>query len=415
MTVRATVLAVVACVTLTGFGNSLGASISDGALAGDPMPLCLRTLQRTPNGRRIPVDAWRRYTDSLTIDSTVLAHLNAQPEFTQPVWDYVAVIVDAERIVDGQRAMVQYREVLDAIQQRTHVDPATIVAIWGVESNFGRGAGTMSVLRSLATLSCAGRRQQYFRGEFFSALRIVEAGHIQPEQFLGSWAGAFGQTQFMPGSFERLAVDQDGDGRKDVISNVGDALASTANYLQHAGWQADASWGVEVRTPKSLLTTPHVEGRRAKHAMAAWAARGVRLVDGRPLSAVVRDSAALAGLFTPTGPDGPAFLVMRNFDAVFHYNASVSYTLAVSHLADRIRGGGPFVAAWPTTDLGLSRADRRELQTLLAQRGHPVGAPSGVLTAATRSAIRAEQQRLGVVVTGRAGQQLLARLRNAHS
>ena len=215
----------------------IAVSAASPASSTDPMPQCLRALQSTSRGRRIAAHTWHAYTTGLTVDPRVLAQLDAQPEFKLAVWDYVAVMADGERITDGQRELAQQGPMLAAIYQRTGVDPATLVAIWGIESNFGRGSGSFSVLRSLATLSCAGRRQQYFRGEFLAALRIVQAGHVQPARFLGSWAGAFGQTQFMPGSFERLAVDQDGDGKKDVVDNAGDALASTGNYLRRAGWK----------------------------------------------------------------------------------------------------------------------------------------------------------------------------------
>ena len=383
----------------------------------DPVPQCLRALQSTSRGRRITAETWRAHARGLTLDPRVLAQLDAQPEFKLPVWDYVAVMADGERIADGQRQLAQQGTLLDAIRQSTGVDPATLVAIWGIESNFGRGSGSLSVLRSLATLSCAGRRQQYFRGEFLAALRIVQAGHVEPARFLGSWAGAFGQTQFMPGSFERLAVDQDGDGKKDVVGNAGDALASTGNYLRRAGWKANQPWGIEVRlpTPNNTPFSMAGEGRRNRRTLATWAGRGVSRIDGTALISAPFDSTTTAGLITPAGPDGPAFLVMANFEAVFRYNASESYTLAVSHLADRIRGAVAFVTPWPTTDLGLSRAERRELQSLLARRGYPVGPPNGMLTAATRAAVKAEQQRLGVEVSGRPGQRLLALLRSGGS
>ncbi len=392
-------------------------SAASTASAIDPVPQCLRALQATSRGRRIAAGTWRAYTPGLTLDPRVLAQLDAQPEFKLPVWDYVAVMADAERIADGQRQLALQSVMLSAIHQSTGVDPATLVAIWGVESNFGRGSGSLSVLRSLATLSCAGRRQQYFRGEFFAALRIVQAGHIQPTRFVGSWAGAFGQTQFMPGSFERLAVDQDGDGKRDVVDNAGDALASTANYLRRAGWKPNQPWGIEVRLP-SRLNAPFAmagEGRRTRRSLAEWTSRGVTRIDGRALISAPVDSTTTAGLITPAGLDGPAFLVMTNFDAVFHYNASERYTLAVSHLADRIRGASAFVTPWPTADLGLSRAERRELQSLLAARGYPIGPPNGMLTTETRAAVKAEQQRLGVDVSGRPGQRLLTLLRSGGS
>lgn len=379
----------------------------------NPLPQCLRTLQASPRAKKISAETWHAHTATLTPDPRVLAHLNAQPEFRLPIWDYMAVMVDDERIADGQRLLVTHRKTLDAIYARTKIEPAVLLALWGVESNYGRGLGAYSVLRSLATLSCVGRRQTYFRGELLAALRIVQAGHVSPSEFVGSWAGAFGHTQFMPSTFEWLGVDHNGDGRKDLLENVGDALASSANFLRNAKWKADMPWGIEVRLPQ-IGGTPFAtarEGRRVKRTLAVWSSRGVTRIDGTPLVNGAMGSATTAGLFTPTGANGPAFLVFSNFDALYRYNAAESYTLAIAHLADRIRGTAPFVTPWPTDDLGLSRAERRELQALLAKRGHDIGAPTGYLTTDTREAISVEQQRLGRPVTGRPGQILLRMLR----
>lgn len=305
--------------------------------------------------------------------------------------------------------MAEHRATFDSVARRFRTDPHVVAAIWGIESNFGRGMGSYDVLRSLATLSCHGRRQQYFRRELLAALRIVQRGDVDGSRFLGSWAGAFGQVQFMPGTFEWLAVDFDGDGRRDILHTVGDALASAANYLRNARWREGAVWGIEVRLPASLPTRG--EGRRVKRPLSTWAARGVRRVDGAPLVAGGLTPTTPAGLHLPAGVRGPAFLTFANFDAIYRYNASEAYTLAIAHLADRLRGGGPFVTPWPTDDLGLSRAERRELQRLLAARGHDIGAPSGVLTTRTRAAVKAEQERLGHEATGRPGQRLLEALR----
>lgn len=380
----------------------------------DPVPQCLHALQATTQGRRISADTWRTHTQGLTLDARVLSHLDAQPEFALSIWDYVAATVDAERIADGQRLMTEHRLALEVIRDRYHVDAAVVVAIWGLESNFGRGKGELPVLRSLVTLSCAGRRQRYFRRELLAALRITHAAHFESAKFVGSWAGAFGHTQFMPGTFEWLAVDLDGDGHKDVLGNVGDALASTANYLRNAGWKRDAPWGIEVRLPRIAGKTFALvhEGRRIKRSLALWTSRGLTRVDGAPLVSATLGPTTTAGLFTPAGIDGPAFLVMRNFDAVYRYNAASSYALSVLHLADRIRGTATFVTPWPTADLGLSRAERRELQSILARRGYAVGSTAGVLTPETREAVKAEQRRLNVEATGRPGQRLLALLRS---
>jgi lytic murein transglycosylase len=377
--------------------------------AADPFTECLRTLQSSRRARSITGATWR-HVAGMQPDTLVLAQLNAQPEFTLPIWDYIAVMVDQERIDDGRRLLVEHRAIFDAVSARYGVDPHTVAAVWGIESNYGRGVGKFSVLRSLATLSCMGRRQAYFRGEFLSALRIVQAGHIAPENFLGSWAGAFGQTQFMPGIFWGRAVDFDGDGKRDLMSNVSDALGSAANYLRIAGWRTGQPWGYEVTLPDGFSTRG--QGRRVRRAMSEWAVRGVRRVDGSPLIVADASTFATAGLFAPSGASGPAFLVASNFEAVFRYNAAESYTLAIVHLADRLRGSAPIVAPWPTDDLGLSRAERRELQRLLIGRGHAIGNIDGLLLPPTRAAVKLEQAKVGHVVTGRPGQRILSALRS---
>jgi lytic murein transglycosylase len=281
-----------------------------------------------------------------------------------------------------------------------------VVAVWGVESNYGRNFGKRPIIPSLATLSCMGRRQAFFRGELFAAMKIVQRGDVPAEAMVGSWAGAFGHTQFMPSTYLRLAVDFDGDGRRDLVGNIPDALASTANFLAKGGWRSNQPWGYEVRLPAGF--DPANTGRRAKRALADWSARGIKRLDGSALNGPA-DGAAL---LLPAGVNGPAFIVYGNFDSIYGYNAAESYALAIAHLADRLRGGGPFATPWPTDDAGLSRAERRELQTLLLARGHAIGEVDGVLGAASRAAIKAEQARLNMNADGRAGQKLLVRLRS---
>ena len=365
---------------------------------------CLDTLRAPARAAGVSEATFALHTQGLQPDLSVIDKLNFQPEFKTPIWDYLAALVDDERVADGQARLAQHAEVLERVAQRYGVDPATVVAVWGVESNFGLSFGSAPLVQSLGTLSCLGRRQPYFRTEFYAALRILQAGHIAPEQFKGSWAGAFGHTQFMPSTFERLAVDFDGDGRADLMNSTADALASTANFLAKAGWQNGLHWGFEVTLPPDLPTRG--EGRRVKRPLSEWAARGLTRADGAPLPAT-----GSAGLMLPAGERGPAFLVTRNFDAIYSYNAAESYGLAIAHLADRLRGGGPFATPWPTDDAGLSRAERRELQTLLTARGHDIGAVDGMLGEKTRAAVRAEQERLGMEPSGRAGQKLLKALR----
>jgi lytic murein transglycosylase len=377
---------------------------------------CLAALQPTAAKARVTATTWRAHTAPITPDPRVLANLDAQPEFRLAIWDYVAVMVDDERISDGRAAMREHAPLLDVLSARYGVEATVLVAVWGVETNFGRGLGQYPVVRSLATLSCAGRRQAYFRTELFAALRILQAGHIAPEQLYGSWAGAFGHVQFMPSTFERLAVDHDGDGRRNLMRDVPDALASAANFLRSAGWQRGIPWGLEVSLPRTATGAPFStrgEGRRIKRSLAEWQQRGVRRADGSSLVTGPLTAATPAALFTPSGAEGPAFLVLRNFDALHRYNASESYALSIAHLADRLRGAPGFAMDWPTSDGGLSRAERRALQHLLVARGHDIGDVDGVLGPRTIAAVRTEQQVLAHEVTGRPGQRLLEALRAA--
>ena len=382
------------------------ASAAHAADAPDPARFapCVADLKAAAVARGVSPAGYEQLTAGLAPDLKVLDFLDYQPEFRTPIWDYLSGLVDDERVADGQAMLKTWRDTLAAVAARYRVDPATVVAVWGVESNFGRNFGSRPLLTSLSTLSCYGRRQAYFRGEFFDALKIVDAGDVKREQLTGSWAGAFGHTQFMPSTFLRLAVDFDGDGRRDLVGSVPDALASTANFLKKAGWRDDEVWGFEVRLPAGFDASG--AGRRNKQPLATWSARGLTRIDGSPLA-----GEGSAGLLLPAGAKGPAFLVFRNFDAIYGYNAAESYALAIAHLADRLRGGGPFATPWPTDDAGLSRAERREVQTLLVARGHAIGTVDGMLGDASRAAIRVEQQRLGHAVDGRAGQKLLRALK----
>lgn len=368
---------------------------------------CLQELKGTPAFRTITASTFTAHTTQLEPDPSVLVLLNRQPEFTMPVWDYLAVLVDAERVADGRAAYAKWHDTLAQIEQQTGVAAPIVVGVWGVESNFGQNLGGRPLVQSLATLSCFGRRQAYFRGEFAAALRILQEGHVVPEQLTGSWAGAFGQTQFMPSTFFRSAVDFDGDGRRDIVGSVPDALASTAKFLQNAGWRRGEPWGFEVRLPRGLDTSD--TGRKAKRPLAEWRRLGLTLADGAPLP----ETLPSAGLLVPA-PGGPAFLVGRNFDALYSYNASENYALAIAHLSDLVANAEAplaFATPWPTDDPGLSRAENRELQILLLARGHDIGNADGMIGALTRAAIKAEQERLGMKVDGRAGRRLLGALR----
>ncbi|HLH10961.1 MAG TPA: lytic murein transglycosylase [Methylovirgula sp.] len=366
---------------------------------------CLGELRAAAQANGVSPAVAEAATRDLTFNPDVLTYEREQPEFVTPIWDYIAGLVDDERIADGQAAMQRWGHWLAVAEHRYGVPASVIAAVWGVESNFGKNFGTRPVLQSLASLACsASRRPSYYRREFLAAMQIVGEGGANPSNFVGSWAGAFGHTQFMPSTFLRLGVDLDGDGNRDVINSVPDALGSTANYLHKSGWIAGLPWGFEVKLPANY---DGPSGRRDKRPESFWAAQGIAHIDGSPLSGSTK-----VGLLLPAGPRGPAFLVTRNFDAIYSYNAAESYALAIALLSDRLRGRGPIVTPWPTNDPGLSRAGRREVQTLLIRRGYDLdGKIDGVLGKKTQAAIADFQAKVGLKPDGRASLSVLTALR----
>jgi len=388
--------------TLTALLCLAGAATASAARAD--FQDCLAGLQAQAAAQGISAQAFRAATTGIQYDPKVLELASAQPEFKTPIWDYMAALVDEERVDDGKAAMRQHAQALANAESRYGVDRHTIAAVWGVESNFGKNLGKMPLVQSFATLICANhRRKDFFKGELMATLKIIERGDIDPSRLTGSWAGAFGQTQFMPTTYQRLAVDGDGDGRRDLVDSVPDAVASTANFLRVAKWQNGQPWGYEVRLPRGFNAS--AAGRKNRHAVAHWAAMGVTRIDGRPLT-----GDAPIGILIPAGVNGPAFAVTKNFDALYSYNAAESYGLAIAVLSDRLRGRPGIQAEWPTDDPPLSRAERRDLQTRLAARGYDVGEPDGKVGSKTRDAIKDIERSLGMPVTGRPGAKVLQAL-----
>lgn len=370
---------------------------------------CLANLRSQAIASGVSASSYDRYTQNLKPDYSVIDKLNYQPEFSTAIWDYLSGLVDDERVQAGKQKLAQHRAVLNRVEQAYGVPAETVVAVWGVESNYGDISGKYPLLQALGTLSCEGRRQSYFRGEFFAAMRILQRGDLNQDQLYGSWAGAFGHTQFMPSTYERLAVDFDGDGRRDLVSSTTDALASTANFLKQAGWQTGMPWGFEIKIPQGMSIAG--ESRRNKKSLNSWIAQGVTRADGTALIQGNLSGSTPAGLISPAGANGPIFLVFKNFDAIYSYNAAESYGLAIAHLSDRLRGGTAFLTSWPTDDAGTSRAERREIQQFLVKRGYDIGVVDGLIGDKSRQAIRQEQTRLGLNPTGRAGQQILRAFR----
>jgi lytic murein transglycosylase len=374
---------------------------------------CIANLKNQAISNGVSASTYDRYTQNLAPDYSVIEKLNYQPEFSTPIWDYLSGLVDDERVAVGQQKLGQHREVLNRVAAAYGVPAETVVAVWGVESNFGDISGKYPLLQALGTLSCEGRRQSYFRGEFFAAMRILQRGDLTESQLKGSWAGAFGHTQFMPSTYEELAVDFDGDGRRDLVSSTTDALASTANFLKKRGWQTGQPWGFEVKNPQAISLSG--ESRRNKKSLSYWMQNGLVRADGSALIQGNLSSSSQAGLMAPAGENGPLFLVFKNFDAIYSYNAAESYALAIAHLSDRLMGQSAFRTAWPTDDAGTSRSERREIQQFLLNRGYDIGAVDGLIGDKTRQAIRQEQIRLGLSPSGRAGQQILKAFRQENA
>jgi len=366
---------------------------------------CLAGLWPLAERRGVSRAVFEANVAGLTPDLRIMDLLDAQPEFTKSFWDYLDILVNEDRIQNGRAILAQHRATFDAVEKAYGVDRHFIAAIWGVESNYGTQIGERSVIRATATLACIGRRQDYFREEFLSALEILARGDVKAEHLKGSWAGAFGPTQFMPTSFKRYAVDFDGDGRRDVVDSVPDVVASTANNLKKDGWVSGQTWGYEVEVPKGFNFL--LADRSRVLTVQEWERLGIRRAGGKAFPRA--DDRAY--LLVPAGAQGPGFLMLQNFRVIMKYNPAEAYALAIGYLADRLRGGEPFVQAWPRHERVLTRAERYELQQHLAARGYDVGEPDGRLGGKTRSALRNFQSSVGEVPDGFASAAVLERLR----
>ena len=366
---------------------------------------CIASLLPAAERRGVTAESYGRLTAGLTPDLSIMDKLDAQPEFTKATWDYLDLLVSDDRIARGRALLAQYAPTFGAVERAYGVDRYIVAAIWGVESNYSTLGGDRPVLRSTATLACVGRRRDYFRKEFLSALEILQRGDVPADRLVGSWAGAFGPTQFMPTSFKRYAVDFDGDGRRDVVDSIPDMIASTANNLKMDGWVAGQSWGYEVALPGNFNYTAADSPRPMS--LHQWQALGVRRADGKPFPRPTDG----ATLLLPGGARGPAFLMLQNFRVIMKYNPAEAYALAIGHLADRLRGSAPLVQAWPRDERVLTMQERYELQQLLAQHGFTIGAPDGLIGPATRLAIRSYQTSIGQIPDGFASSEILDRLR----
>jgi membrane-bound lytic murein transglycosylase B len=337
-------------------------------------------------------------------DPLVLKMASNQPEFTSTTSQYLLKAVTSARIETGRRMLGTHARLLSALESKYGVDRHILLAIWGMESNFGQDRGSMGVMRSLATLAYHGARRSYAKPQIIAALKILQSGVVRPDVFLGSWAGAMGHTQFIPTSYLAFAVDWTGDGVRDIWGSEEDALASTANYLAKSGWSSSRPWGWEVALPQNFDRS--LIGRAKPRNISEWKKLAVTPANGRFGGA---DSEAF--IIVPQGIDGPAFLVTQNFNAIMAYNESHSYAIAVGHLADRIRGKGPILAAWPEQNIELSFAERVEMQKRLIGHGFATGGTDGRFGARTYEAILAFQKSRRLRLDGMPTRALLGELR----
>lgn len=338
-------------------------------------------------------------------DPLVLKLAKTQPEFTSTTDQYLSKAVTPIRIDTGQQMKAENAKLLDAIEAKYGVSRHILLGIWGMESNFGKDKGSMSVMRSLATLIYAGRKKDYARGQIVAAFKILQRGARQPDDFTGSWAAAMGHTQFIPTSYISYAVDWNKDGKKDIWNSKEDALASTANYLAKSGWKSDRPWGWEVKLPPKF--NRGLIGRSHWKTVAEWQALGISKATPGKFNAPQAD----AFVMIPQGIDGPTFLVTKNFLAIMNYNFSHSYALAVGHLGDRIAGGAGIQGSWPAVDFGLTFEERVELQRRLSSAGFETGGADGRFGARTYEAVMGFQQKAGMALNGTPSIGVLERLR----
>ncbi|WP_234053180.1 MULTISPECIES: lytic murein transglycosylase [unclassified Xanthobacter] len=377
------------------------------AAAQANFPNCIASMWPLAQSKGVSRRTFERYTSSLQPDMKIMDFLDSQPEFSKPTGAYVTMLVSDWRVKKGKEILARYKPIFDQVERAYGVDRYAVAAIWGIESTYGdpKGIGSRNVLVSTATLSCIGRRQDYFRDEFIATLQILDKDDVPYDHLKGSWAGAFGPTQFMPTSFQRFAVDFDRDGRRNVVDSIPDIIASTANNLKLDGWEFGKAWGYEVVLPKGF--DYRYVNRTFKQSLGQWSSLGVTRPGGKGFPR----ASDQAYLLLPAGANGPAFLMLGNFNAILKYNPADAYALAIGHLADRLRGGGEFAQAWPKEERGLSKAERLEIQGRLSQMGYDIGNVDGILGQKTKSAIQDYQVRRGLLPDGYPDVALLEQMR----
>lgn len=412
MAMRLKRMRIAAAIAVLAFACSAGAHAADAPVALDAearFRAFLQDFRQEALNAGISGGTYDRAVAGIDLNTRVETLNLNQPEFVRPVWDYLAGAITEVRVRRGKELIAANAELFARLQETYGVPAEVLTAIWGMETGYGQNQGSFNLFEALATLAYDGPRAAYGRRQLIAALKIAETEHRDPKTMTGSWAGAFGLTQFVPTTFLERAVDGDGDGIRDLWNSPADALASTANYLRQAGWRSGDNWGEEVQLPPDFAyETADPDLRKAN---SEWAILGVRKINGEPLP----ENAEPSAIFLPAGAHGPAFLLRDNFYAILKYNFATSYALAVSELADRYRGGEGIIGSWPRQEMMLNENQRTALQQGLTALGFDTGGTDGVFGRRTRQALRDYQKSRSLAADGFPTAELLTRILNERS
>lgn len=366
----------------------------------------IRDFRATALGAGISPEVYDRATSGISFNPRIEELNGKQPEFVRPIWEYLGGVITPQRVARGRELIQENAALFQRLRAQFGVSPQILTAIWGIETGYGHSLGSFNLIEALANLAFEGPRADYGRRELLAALQMAQQQHIDPTGMTGSWAGAFGQTQFIPSTFLKYGVDENGNGRIDLWNSPGDALATTANYLAQSGWRSGEPWGEEVRLPESF---PYAQADLSiRKPVSEWQQLGVQPIPGQSLP----PGDAMAAILLPAGHRGPAFLVTHNFDVLLKYNNAISYALGVGLLADRLHGAAGVQASWPTDEPALNLQSAMNLQQGLADLGFPAGTPDGALGPRTRDAIRMYQESRGLPPDGFATESLVQRVLN---
>ena len=388
---------------LTALALFAGTADAAKRISKEGFAACVAELKQDAAEAGIPAPLIERAFSKVKYREEVVKKDRNQAEFVEGFGDYLAKRINHRRVTTGKAMLKKHHNLLWSLYKKYDVAPQVLVALWGLETNYGSFTGRHAVIPSLATLSCDPRRSDFFRTQLMAALKVAAEGH-DPLALKGSWAGALGHTQFMPTTWLAHAVDGDGDGRRDLLRSLPDALASAANYLANLGWKGEQRWGREVKLPR--LFPYRLAGLGHRMAVREWKALGITRADGLPLA----DSELPASLLLPAGHQGAAFLVYGNFRRLMEWNRSELYALSVSHLADRLMGREP-IRGEVAPGRRITSREVREIQTRLTRLGFDSGRPDGKIGNLTRKAVRVFQLRYQLPADGHPDARLLEHLR----